>query len=138
VLPPTTTAEVNAINLQNLDAPNFTLAQIWLAFGHRIGALLVTIALLVVIVMAIRRHAFLGSVALIGVLLITQITLGILTVLLKKPADVASTHVAVGALTLMTTFVLLVRAYVVAQTPSAVLAHETPEEFDEKALGVFA
>jgi hypothetical protein len=38
----------------------------------------------------------------------------------------------------MTTFVLLVRAYVVAQTPSAVLAHETPEEFDEKALGVFA
>jgi heme A synthase len=77
-------------------------------------------------------------VALIGVLLITQITLGILTVLLKKPADVASTHVAVGALTLMTTFVLLVRAYVVAQTPSAVLAHETPEEFDEKALGVFA
>jgi cytochrome c oxidase assembly protein subunit 15 len=138
VLPPTTTAEVNAINLQNLDAPNFTLAQIWLAFGHRIGALLVTIALLVVIVMAIRRRAFLGSVALIGVLLITQITLGILTVLLKKPADVASTHVAVGALTLMTTFVLLVRAYVVAQTPSAVLAHETPEEFDEKALGVFA
>ena len=29
-------------------------------------------------------------------------TLGVLTVLLRKPADVASTHVAVGALVLVT------------------------------------
>ena len=43
-------------------------------------------------------------------LLLTQLTLGALTVLLRKPADVASAHVAVGALTLMTTFVLAVRA----------------------------
>jgi cytochrome c oxidase assembly protein subunit 15 len=136
VLPPTTSSEVNAINLQHLDAPTFSLAQIWLAFGHRIGALLVTIALITVITMAIRRKAFLGSVALIGMLLISQITLGILTVLLKKPADVASTHVAVGALTLMTTFVLAVRAYV---TQSRVKAVELEvNDFDEKAVGVFA
>jgi heme A synthase len=38
------------------------------------------------------------------------VTLGILTVLWRKPADIASMHVAVGALTLMTTFVVLVRA----------------------------
>ena len=43
-------------------------------------------------------------------LLLTQLTLGAATVLLRKPADVASAHVAVGALTLMTTFVLAVRA----------------------------
>ena len=36
--------------------------------------------------------------------------LGVLTVLLHKPADIASAHVAVGALTLMTTFVLTARA----------------------------
>jgi hypothetical protein len=34
----------------------------------------------------------------------------VLTVLWRKPADVASLHVAVGALTLVTTFVLTVRA----------------------------
>ncbi len=44
-------------------------------------------------------------------LLLTQVTLGILTVLLRKPADVASSHVAVGALTLVTLFVLAVRAW---------------------------
>jgi heme A synthase len=54
---------------------------------------------------AIRRPA----VCLIG-LLIAQITLGILTVLWRKPADIASLHVAVGALTLMTAFVLLARS----------------------------
>ena len=44
-------------------------------------------------------------------LLLIQVTLGILTVLLRKPADVASAHVAVGALTLVTTFALAVRAW---------------------------
>ena len=43
-------------------------------------------------------------------LLLTQLKLGVLTVLLRKPAGVASTHVAVGALVLMTTFVLAARA----------------------------
>jgi hypothetical protein len=44
------------------------------------------------------------------VLLATQITLGIVTVLLRKPADVASAHVAVGALVLVTAFVTLLRS----------------------------
>jgi heme A synthase len=43
-------------------------------------------------------------------LLITQLTLGVLTVILRKPADIASLHVAVGALTLLVTFVLAARA----------------------------
>ena len=43
-------------------------------------------------------------------LLLAQITLGVLTVLLKKPADITSAHVAVGALVLVTTFVLAVRS----------------------------
>jgi heme A synthase len=36
--------------------------------------------------------------------------LGILTVLLRKPADIASAHVAVGSLLLVTTCVIAVRA----------------------------
>src|SRR5205807_2720740 len=75
--------------------------------------LVVTGALLMLIVHVLRKHRRSGLVApallLIG-LLISQLTLGILTVLLRKPADIASAHVAVGALTLVTTFVLTVRA----------------------------
>jgi heme A synthase len=43
-------------------------------------------------------------------LLSAQIALGATTVLLRKPADIASAHVAVGALCLVTTFVIMVRA----------------------------
>jgi heme A synthase len=43
------------------------------------------------------------------VLIVLQITPGILTVLKRKPADVASAHVAVGALILATMFILSVR-----------------------------
>jgi cytochrome c oxidase assembly protein subunit 15 len=136
ILPPTTTAEVNAINLQHLDSPNYTLAQMWLSFGHRIGALLVTIALITVILMAIRRRIFLRTIATIAALLVVQITLGILTVLLKKPADVASAHVAIGALVLMSTFVLAVRAYLMQTTRQPVAIGTN--ELDEKAIGVFA
>ena len=38
-----------------------------------------------------------------------QVTLGALIIWWQKPADVASIHVAVGALTLLTAFVLTVR-----------------------------
>ena len=44
-------------------------------------------------------------------LLLIQVTLGILTVLLRKPADIASAHVAVGALLLVTIWVIAMRAH---------------------------
>jgi cytochrome c oxidase assembly protein subunit 15 len=56
----------------------------------------------------------LAPAVLAAALLLVQVTLGILTVLLRKPADVASAHVAVGALTLVTAFVLAVRAWRIA------------------------
>ncbi len=115
VLPPATADELVAINQMRvfeMQLPMVTLGQIWIHFAHRIGAVVVTLFLLVVIVKAIKlRRADLTRLALLlGSLLVTQITLGILTVLKRKPADIASAHVAVGALTLMTTFVLAVRA----------------------------
>ena len=51
-----------------------------------------------------------ATAILMASLLPVQVTLGLLTVILRKPADVASAHVAVGALLLVTTFVLTVRA----------------------------
>jgi cytochrome c oxidase assembly protein subunit 15 len=115
LLPPAGVDELVAINqmrVYDLQLPMVTLGQIWVHFGHRIGAVVVTLFLLVVIVKAIKlRRADLTRLAvLLGLLLVTQITLGALTVLKRKPADLASAHVAVGALTLMTTFVLAVRA----------------------------
>jgi heme A synthase len=62
------------------------------------------------------------------VLLFTQLTLGVLTVLLRKPADIASAHVAVGALVLVTTFVLAVRSMrLYSASPLAADAGDKPD-----------
>ena len=119
LIPPTNVADLQAAQLQmtadqTLDANECTLGQVWLAFGHRVGALLVTlfvVSLAVVVVLRRRRQPGLTGLALtLLILLLAQLTLGVLTVLKKKPADIASAHVAVGALVLVTTFVLAVRS----------------------------
>jgi cytochrome c oxidase assembly protein subunit 15 len=132
ILPPTSSTDLAAINTQRrrtfpdaqlvrdqnwaaIDQINqpVTLGQIWIHLVHRIGALFVAIALCALIVDVLRNHrdrALLLPAMLLIVLLCTQITLGILTIIKHKPADIASAHVAVGALSLMTTFVLTARA----------------------------
>ena len=176
VLPPTSEtqlAEANGHRAYTLNLPPVTLAQVWLHFAHRMGAILVSAAVIAAVTLALRQRrrtrwepivgAFLAAFAgfvglgaadavgstrgwiagipvlsmavvaffvcraflrrmresrpllapavLAAALLLVQLILGILTVLLRKPADVASAHVAVGALTLATTFVLAVRAW---------------------------
>jgi heme A synthase len=97
-----------------MDLPAVTAAQIWLHMAHRIGAGVVTVAILLAAGIVLLRHRadrvlFYPAIALI-MLLAMQIALGAATVLYRKPADVASAHVAVGALILVTTFILTVRA----------------------------
>ena len=89
-----------------------TLAQVWLHFAHRVGAVVVSIVVIAASVRVLRRRraGLTGPAALMLVLLAVQVTLGVVTVLYRKPADVASAHVAVGALLLVTTFILTVRA----------------------------
>jgi cytochrome c oxidase assembly protein subunit 15 len=117
VLPPTNAAQLNEVNAYRtwtLHEKPVTLAQIWLHFGHRVGAIVVSIAIVAASVLVLRRHrdqrALLRPALLMLALLVAQLTLGVLTVLMNKPADVASAHVAVGALTLVACFVLTVRA----------------------------
>lgn len=104
-----------------------TLFQIWIHFAHRIGAVAVSAAVIAMSAMILRRlraqpaFARLGYLALL--LLATQLTLGILTVLLRKPADIASFHVAVGSLLLVTTSVIAVRAFSVVSAPDAANLH---------------
>lgn len=91
-----------------------SLSMVWLHFAHRIGALVVTAAVgwLILRIGRFHRHerALTTPAIALSLLIVTQITLGVLTVLLRKPADIASAHVAVGALTLLTTFILLARS----------------------------
>jgi cytochrome c oxidase assembly protein subunit 15 len=175
LLPPTSSEVLEAANADrafNQHLPPVSMAQIWLHFGHRIGAVLVSIAVITAIILALRMQgrtrfeavagAFFAAIAgliglaatevvastkglfagvgvlitaiaaffilraflrrlgearpvlapaaLLAALLFVQVTLGLLTVYLRKPADVASAHVAVGALTLVTTFALCVRS----------------------------
>jgi heme a synthase len=117
VLPPLTAEQLDAANqsrVWEMHLPMVSLAQVWMHFAHRIGAVIVTLALGALIWIAIRRHR--GQPALtrpswaLLALLLVQLTLGVLTVLMGKPADIATAHVAVGALLLVTLFVLVVRA----------------------------
>jgi cytochrome c oxidase assembly protein subunit 15 len=127
LLPPTNSDELLAANHQLIhlidssanphdrDLPrSVTLFQVWIQFAHRIGALLVSGAILALVVEVFRNRQFYPSAIkrpafLLVLLLLLQLTLGVLTVVLRKPADVASAHAAVGALVLVTCFILSVR-----------------------------
>jgi cytochrome c oxidase assembly protein subunit 15 len=115
IAPPADAAALDAANQQRIamHLPPVTLAQVWLHFGHRLGALLVTALVLWTVALSLSREEAgeLRRPAIVLIyLLMAQFTLGVLTVLWRKPADIASLHVATGALTLMTVFVLLVRS----------------------------
>ncbi len=115
-LPPLNAAELdraNHLRAWELNLDPVTMGQVWLHFGHRIGAVAVTLLVMATAVRVFRRFSIrtllLPSFFLVA-LLLTQLLLGIVTVWLRKPADVASAHVAVGALTLVCSVVLLARA----------------------------
>jgi cytochrome c oxidase assembly protein subunit 15 len=125
LLPPMNQTDLDAANHMrawNLNLPPVTLSQIWLHFGHRIGAILVTIHVCLLVSVILRRHRrsdLLIPAGILAGLLVVQITLGVLTVYFCKPADVASAHVAVGALVLVTTFLIAVRAMRLYSRPIA-------------------
>jgi cytochrome c oxidase assembly protein subunit 15 len=134
LIPPTNESQLHVANQLRIfkwGMDPVTLQQIWLHFAHRMGAVVVSLTLLGLIGSIVARHrhqpALLRPALLLGALLITQITLGILTVYLKKPADIASSHVAVGALVLATTFTIAVRAVRLYSLPAPDAAL-TPEQ----------
>jgi len=115
----------NQYRAWDLNLPPVTAKQIWLHMGHRLGAVLVTLLVLWASSLVFLRHrsqrALVIPASILIVLIVLQITLGTLTVLKRKPADVASAHVAVGALILVTMFILSVR--VVRLRASSQAAH---------------
>ncbi len=110
VLPPTTEAgleQANAMRVWTYHLAPATLTQIWLHFGHRVGAVLVTLAIGILGFHVFRnlrsRPSIVMLASVLWLLVAVQFTLGVLTVYWSKPADIASLHVAVGATTLMFT-----------------------------------
>ncbi len=116
LLPPTSAdglASINQLRAFQLNLDPVTLPQLWLHFSHRAGAVLVSGLVIVFATKALTsrdsRSLKMPAITLVA-LLAAQLTLGVLTILLCKPADVATSHVAVGALVLVTSFVLTMRA----------------------------
>jgi heme a synthase len=117
LLPPTTPdqlAQINNLRVWKLDLPATTLGLIWLHYAHRVGALVVSLVIVGLVTHVFLFHRRRRELTRLALLLLTllaiQIMLGLATVYYRKAADVASAHVATGALVLVTAFVLTVRA----------------------------
>jgi cytochrome c oxidase assembly protein subunit 15 len=120
----------NDARVFELALPRTTLGQIWLHTAHRVGAVFVCLAAGWVFWRTLRMPRGRrpgGLVGLIAGLLVLQICLGVATVWMAKPADVATSHVAVGALLLLLSWILTIRVarrYVPAPVDSNPLAAE--------------
>ena len=95
--------------------PPFMNYHVAIHFTHRIGAVLVTIAILWTFLRLWRTQRdnsmlLRPAAVMIGLLLI-QLTLGAFTIWTEKAPLIATTHVAVGALILGTSFLLTLRAF---------------------------
>ena len=115
LLPPMTSAQLAIANhhrVWDLHMDPVTLAQVWLQFAHRIGAVIVTgtVVGLITVIVRTKQQSLVTPAAMLGALLEMQVTLGLLTVHYLKPADVASAHVACGALVLATSVLIAARA----------------------------
>jgi cytochrome c oxidase assembly protein subunit 15 len=129
LLPPTDPGQLQAINdyrLQ-LDLQPVELSQIWIHFAHRVGAMIVLVASTFAvrhILNNYRADARLREPAIVlMVLLIVQIMLGALTVWGGKGIEIATAHVAAGALLLATSVFLTVRTYHLYAVPETVHAY---------------
>jgi cytochrome c oxidase assembly protein subunit 15 len=134
--PATDAATLEAINQRRVDArdyPPVTAFQIHLHMAHRIGALLVCVAIGVCAWRVPRGLGWGGALSGITLawfgLVLVQGCLGALTVLTNKPADLATLHVVVGATTLVAGALLTIVAYrpKPATVPSA-LPVEAPSQ----------
>ncbi len=124
ILPPTDQAGLQAANGLRLDLnlEAVTLSQIWIHFAHRVGALLVLLAVLGTSIHVLKRYPDdrqLREPALVMLLLVLfQILLGALTVWTGKGVEIATAHVATGALLLATCVFLCVRSFHLYRLPA--------------------
>ena len=107
------TAELEQINQQRIWHWNLepvSPLQIAIHLIHRVGAFVVALAVLAILWMVRQRHWDCRELRWLALgltsLLVVQLALGISVIWTGKAADIATAHVAVGALTLVTSFLL--------------------------------
>ncbi len=95
--------------------PDHWDAKIAVHFAHRVGALIVVLAILATSLRIWRRHRsrreLTGPAALLGGLVLVQIGLGALTIWSQRAVWINSAHVVCGALVLATSLVLTLRCW---------------------------
>lgn len=145
-IPPLSSEAISAANkeLWQMNLPPVDRWQMISHLLHRLGALVVTLMVLLTFIRAWRQHrgeGWLVRPAFLLVLLVAiQITLGILVILTQKHFIITSTHVTVGAMTLLTSFVLALRAFrgrsvALRGNPASVIIEAEPAvRTDEVAL----
>ncbi len=113
-------AKINAAR-DTLGMSDVSAAQIWLQMAHRFGAVLVAVGVIWFFVSAHREKISplrgLSTAWLIGILV--QLTVGAWTIWSNKAADVATTHVAVGATMLGLGAVICAFCFRQSEMPSA-------------------
>jgi cytochrome c oxidase assembly protein subunit 15 len=106
VWPATDAQALLRYNQNRAEESEVTAFQIQLQMFHRLGGLLAAGAIMSTWVQALRTGGFQSlwgrMTSVWASLVLVQVLLGIFTILRNKPADVATAHVAVGALTLVT------------------------------------
>jgi heme a synthase len=117
-MPPVDVQGLEQVNQQRIwkwDLEPVTFAQIAIHLAHRIWALLVLACVLIVFRTVWRHHWQVKSLKVWSILLLSltviQLCLGIFTIWTQKAADVATMHVAVGALTLMVSSLLSIISF---------------------------
>ena len=117
-VPPTDAATIEKINIERnvrMHLDPITSGQIWIHFAHRMGAIVVTVAILGLAAIVFARFrdqwGMIGLAAAMIALLVLQVFLGAWTILSQKAADVATAHVAVGALILAGCFSMTLLAH---------------------------
>ena len=113
ILPPlneTALAQVNEARIWQWGLDPVTFSQIAIHLAHRLWAIAVTLGVIAIFRMIWHYHwnekIFKIFALLLGSLLVGQIMLGISVIWTSKAADIATAHVAIGALMLGTSFLL--------------------------------
>ena len=108
-------AAINEARVWQWDLEPVAFWQIGLHLAHRVGAIVVSMGVVIAFGAAWRHHRysaplFYPALILVGLVLL-QIGLGILVIWTRKAADIATAHVAVGALALATSFLFTLTAF---------------------------
>jgi cytochrome c oxidase assembly protein subunit 15 len=117
LLPDTSAAAMDAINAQRAAAgqPLTTPGLVWLQMAHRGVALVIA---LLVAALALRVDSARRMVRLLAAMVAAQIGLGAWTIWSDKAADVATAHMALGALTFVVSALLTFRFFTMRGAPA--------------------